>query len=116
MLTPTEEEQLRWILQILSYHPDYNRMYYRPRIDVSHRLRDERGRFLPNNPDICTFGKQEELLLDLSDLDEDEPPREIKLVKVEGTYGTYRIEEKMKVSDVVYLVCFVLILIIAYLA
>ncbi|ATA59709.1 hypothetical protein GS458_1257 [Geobacillus stearothermophilus] len=32
---------------------------------------------------------------------EDEPPREIKLVKVDGTYGTYRVEEKMKPSDVV---------------
>ncbi|MGG3842044.1 hypothetical protein [Anoxybacillus kestanbolensis] len=45
---------------------------------------------------------------------EDEPPREIKLVKVDGTYGTYRIEEKMKPSDVVILVCFVIVLIIAY--
>ncbi|WP_232223985.1 hypothetical protein [Anoxybacteroides tepidamans] len=50
----------------------------------------------------------------MSDIDEDEPPREIKLVKVEGTYGTYRVEEKMKPSDVVALVCFVIILIIVY--
>ncbi len=113
MLTPHEEEKLRLLLNMLQDHDYYNRMY-RPQIDVSNRLRDERGRFLPNNADQYAFGKQGELLLDLSDIDEDEPPREIKLVKVEGTYGTYRVEEKMKPSDVVALVCFVIILIIVY--
>lgn len=112
MLTPHEEEKLRLLLSMLQEH-SHNNMH-RSRIDVSNRLRDERGRFLPNDSDLYSFGKQGELLLDLSDIDEDEPPREIKLVKVDGTYGTYRIEEKMKPSDVVALVCFVIVLLIAY--
>ena len=111
MLTPHEEEKLRLLLSMLQER-DY---YSRPKIDVSNRLRDERGRFLPNDINLYSFGKQGELLLDLDDVTyEDEPPREIKLVKVDGTYGTYRIEEKMKPSDVVALVCFVIILVIAY--
>jgi hypothetical protein len=114
MLTPREEEKLRMILEMLKEDPYYSRMYHRPRIDVSHRLRDEMGRFLPNDINQYTFGKQGELLLDLSDIDEDEPPREIKLVKVEGTYGTYIVKEKMKVSDVITLVCLVIILVISY--
>lgn len=113
MLTPHEEEKLQLLLSMLQEH-NYNNMN-RPRIDVSNRLRDERGRFLPNDQDRYSFGKQGELLLDLDDVTyEDEPPREIKLVKVDGTYGTYRIEEKMKPSDVVVLVCFVIVLLIAY--
>lgn len=115
MLTPHEEEKLRLLLNMLQEH-NYNNMH-RQRIDVSNRLRDERGRFLPNDIDLYSFGKQGELLLDLDDVTyEDEPPREIKLVKVDGTYGTYRIEEKMKPSDVVVLVCFVIILVIAHFA
>ncbi|KIP21148.1 hypothetical protein JV16_01642 [Anoxybacillus ayderensis] len=111
MLTPQEEEKLRLLLNMLQER-DY---YSRPRIDVSNRLRDEKGRFLPNDSDLYSFGKQGELLLDLDEVTyEDEPPREIKLVKVDGTYGTYRVEEKMKPSDVVVLVCFVIVLIITY--
>ncbi|KIQ93904.1 hypothetical protein LH47_02054 [Anoxybacillus thermarum] len=57
------------------------------------------------------------MLLDLSDVTyDDEPPREIKLKKVEGTYGTYQVEEKMKASDVLTLVAFVIILVISYFA
>ncbi|OSX53681.1 hypothetical protein B7H16_10545 [Anoxybacillus ayderensis] len=86
-------------------------------MDVSNRLRDERGRFLPNDSDLYSFGKQGELLLDLDDVTyEDEPPREIKLVKVDGTYGTYRVEEKMKPSDVVIFFGFVIILVIVHFA
>jgi hypothetical protein len=114
MLTPQEEERIRFLLETIYQDQLYNRMYYRPRIDVSHRLRDEKGRFLPNDINQYTFGRQGELLLDLSDIDEDEPPREIKLVKVEGTYGTYIVKEKMKVSDVITLVCLVIILVISY--
>jgi hypothetical protein len=106
MLTPHETEKLRMILEILTQDQDYNN---RSRIDVSHRSRDERGRFLPND-----FNKQEELLLELSD--EDVPPREFKLVKVEGTYGTYVVKEKMKFSDIMVIGGIVISLVIVYLA
>jgi hypothetical protein len=106
MLTPYETEKLRMILEILQE----DSMYHRPQIDVSHRTRDERGRFLPND-----FNKQGELLLDLSD-DEDDLPRRYKLVKVEGTYGTYVVKEKMKISDIMMTVGIVLSIVIAYFA
>jgi hypothetical protein len=105
MLTPHETEKLRMILEILTEDQDYNN---RSRIDVSHRSRDEKGRFLPND-----FNKQEELLLELSD--KDVPPREFKLVKVEGTYGTYVVKEKMKNSDFITVIGIVLSIVITYL-
>jgi hypothetical protein len=55
------------------------------------------------------------LLLELND-NEDNLPREFKLVKVEGTYGTYVIEEKMKISDIMMTVGIVLSIVIAYFA
>jgi hypothetical protein len=106
MLTPYETEKLRMILEILKE----DSMYHRPQIDVSHRSRDERGRFLPND-----FNKQGELLLELSD-DEDDIPRSFKLVKVEGTYGTYVVKEQMKISDVLMTGGIVISLVIAYFA
>jgi hypothetical protein len=105
MMTPHEVEKLRMILEILKE----DSMYHRPQIDVSHRSRDERGRFLPND-----FNKQEELLLELSD--EDVPPREFKLVKVEGTYGTFVVKEKIKISDIMMTGGIVISLVIAYFA
>jgi hypothetical protein len=105
MMTPHEVEKLRMILEILKE----DSMYHRPQIDVSHRSRDERGRFLPNY-----FNKQEELLLELSD--EDVPPREFKLVKVEGTYGTFVVKEKIKISDIMMTGGIVISLVIAYFA
>jgi hypothetical protein len=104
MLTPHETEKLRMILEILKE----DSMYSRKQVDVSHRSRDERGRFLPND-----FNKQGELLLELSD---DDPPRQFKLVKVEGTYGTYVVKEKMKISDVLMTGGIVISLVIAYFA
>jgi hypothetical protein len=106
MLTTQEKEKLRMILEILKE----DSMYHRPQIDVSHRSRDERGRFLPND-----FNKQGELLLELND-NENDLPREFKLVKVEGTYGTYVVEEKMKISDIMMTVGIVLSIVIAYFA
>jgi hypothetical protein len=105
MMTPHEVEKLRMILEILKE----DSVYHRPQIDVSHRSRDERGRFLPND-----FNKQEELLLELSD--EDVPPREFKLVKVEGTYGTFVVKEKIKISDIMMTGGIVISLVIAYFA
>jgi hypothetical protein len=107
MMTPHEVEKLRMILEILKEDPNYCN---RPQIDVSHRARDERGRFLPND-----FNKQGELLLELSD-DEDDNPRRFKLVKVKGTYGTYLVREKMKLSDVLMTGSIIFSLLIAYLA
>jgi hypothetical protein len=104
MLTPHETEKLRMILELLKE----DSMYSRKQVDVSHRSRDERGRFLPND-----FNKQGELLLELSD---DDPPRQFKLVKVEGTYGTYIVKEKMKISDVLMTGGIVISLVIAYFA
>ena len=50
------------------------------KIDVSDRLRDEQGRFLPNQSE--------------SEIKEELPLRSIKLVKVKGTYGTFKVKEK----------------------
>jgi hypothetical protein len=106
MMTPHEVEKLRMILEILKE----DSVYHRPQIDVSHRSRDERGRFLPND-----FNKQGELLLELND-DEDDLPREFKLVKVVGTYGTYDVKEKMQFSDILMTGGIVISLVIVYLA
>jgi hypothetical protein len=104
MLTPHETEKLRMILEILKE----DSMYSRKQVDVSHRSRDEKGRFLPND-----FNKQGELLLELSD---DDFPREIKIVKIKGTYGTYIVKEKMKFSDIMVIGGIVISLVIVYLA
>jgi hypothetical protein len=104
MMTPHEVEKLRMILEILKE----DSMYHRPQIDVSHRSRDEKGRFLPND-----FNKQGELLLELSD---DDFPREIKIVKIKGTYGTYEVKEKMTISDVLMAGGILLSVVIVYLA
>jgi hypothetical protein len=104
MMTPHEVEKLRMILEILKE----DSVYHRPHIDVSHRSRDEKGRFLPND-----FNKQEELLLELND---DDFPREIKIVKIKGTYGTYEVKEKTKISDVLMAGGILLSVVIAYFA
>lgn len=119
MLSPQEERQLKMLLELMRRDSYYHQMNYRQRMDVSNRLRDEMGRFLPNvyNPmDEYRFGKKEELRLDLDDLTyNDEPPREIKLTKVEGSYGTYRIDEKeIKLMDVITFIGFMGALITAF--
>lgn len=115
MLTPQEERQLKMLLELMGHDP----YYHRPRIDVSHRLRDEMGRFLPNdhNPtDEFRFGEKGELHLQLSDVTyEDEPPREIKLKKIEGSYGTYRVEDKLGIGDVVAGIAFIAVLLASFL-
>jgi hypothetical protein len=108
MMTLHEVEKLRMILEILKEDPNYCN---RPQIDVSHRARDERGRFLPND-----FNKQGELFLELSDNDEGETLRKIKLVKIKGTYGTYLVKEKIKISDILMTFGIVISLVIAYLS
>jgi hypothetical protein len=72
------------------------------------------GRYLPNDytpMEEYKFGKKGGLLLDLDDVTyEDEPPRKIKLKKIEGSYGTYKVEEKMGPMDIVAGIAFVAVL------
>jgi hypothetical protein len=123
MLTPHEEQNFRMFLEMMKHDPYYYQMYRQlynqQRMDGSNRLRDEMGRFLPNNYNLMDeygFGKRGELRLDLADVTyDDEPPREIKLKKVEGSYGTYKIEEKeIKLMDLITFIGFISILIVAF--
>lgn len=123
MLSPQEEMKLKMLLEMMKqdpyYHQMYHQMQYRPRMDVSHRLRDEMGRFLPNDHNLTDeyrFGKKGELLLDLDDVTyEDEPPRKIKLQKVDGSYGTYKVEDKLGPGDVIAGIAFIAVLIASFL-
>lgn len=61
MLSSQEEQQLKMLLEMLRRDPYYQLMLYHQRMDLSHRLRDEMGRFLPNNYDSeneYRFGKK----------------------------------------------------------
>lgn len=115
MLSPQEERQLRVLLEFMRQDPYYHRL----RTDVSNRLRDSQGRFLPtdyNRMDEYKFGEKGELLLQLNDITyEDEPPRKIKLVKKEGSYGTYKVEEKLSAGDIVAGIAFVAVLLASFL-
>ena len=115
MLSPQEERQLRPLLQFMRHDP----YYHHPRPDVSHRLRDSQGRFLPkdhNLMDEYRFGEKGELLLQLNDITyEDEPPRKIKLIKQEGSYGTYKVEEKLSAGDIMAGIAFVAVLLASFL-
>lgn len=66
--------------------------------------------------DDYRFGRKGELLLDLDDVTyEDEPPREIKLTKIEGSYGTYKVAEKINMGDILAGVAFLVVLLAAFL-
>ena len=114
MLSPQEERQLKLLLEFMRHDP----YYHRPRLDVSHRLRDPQGRFLPrdhNLMDEYKFGEKGELRLQLNDIIyEDEPPRKIKLIKKEGSYGTYQVEEKLNAGDIVAGIAFVAVLLASF--
>lgn len=75
MISAEERKRLIKILEILNEEEIVQK-----KIDVSDRLRDEQGRFLPNQSE--------------SEIKEELPLRSIKLVKVKGTYGTFKVKEK----------------------
>jgi hypothetical protein len=86
-----ERAKLKGILKYIS-HEKFVRQTFNRRIaniDVTNRLRDEKGKFLPNhesNPRL--------LIREESPLESDESNKPIKLVKVKGSYGTYKIKER----------------------
>ena len=77
--------------------------------DVSNRLRDEQGRFLPYN-----YQTMEELDLILDE--EFEIQRKLKIDPIEGSYNSYAVNEKEKRdwSGNIYLACVAAILAIAF--
>lgn len=77
--------------------------------DVSNRLRDEQGRFLPYN-----YQTMEELGLILDE--EFEIQRKLKIDPIEGSYNSYAVNEKEKRdwSGNIYLACVAAILAIAF--
>src|SRR5216117_77875 len=75
MISMNERQRLIKILELLNEEETVQK-----KVVVSNRLRDEQGRFRPNQLESKT---KEEL-----------PLRSIKVVKVKGTYGTYLIKER----------------------
>jgi hypothetical protein len=70
--------------------------------DVRNRERDEKGRFLPDRKERTPAASRYESV------------REIKLIKVKGTYGTYKVKSKwMKTEEKTYLYFFFGVLILA---
>lgn len=118
MMSVKEKNQLRNLLEYLEHQPlteDYQRPFShqikrKHRIDVSHRLRDEQGRFLPSNYPII---EEYDWTLD-KDI---EAPRKLKIEPVKDSYGSYTVNEKDKrdLVGTIYLVSFFGILLISYL-
>ncbi|MDP1443086.1 hypothetical protein [Priestia megaterium] len=81
------------------------------KIDVSNRLRDEQGRFLPYNMQTI---EESELILG----NEIDSPRKIKVEPIPGSYNSYVVDEKEKRdwSGNIYLGCVAAILAIAFFA
>lgn len=77
MLTAKEKQKLKQILELLD-----EKEVKTIKIDVSGRLRDEKGRFRSKSE------RQEEASKYASS-------RKIKLVKVKGSYGTYLVQTKL---------------------
>lgn len=70
--------------------------------DVSNRERDEKGRFLPDQRERKPVESRYESV------------REIKLIKVKGTYGTYKVKAKwLKTEEKTYLYFFFGMLVLA---
>ncbi|USK33165.1 hypothetical protein LIT25_21915 [Bacillus sp. F19] len=78
MLTIEEKMILGEFLEQLQDHPNIRSK----EIDVSHRLRDEKGRFLPNESSEI----KEELPL--------RSDRPKKMIKIEGSYNSYLIKDR----------------------
>lgn len=79
MLNREEMRRFQKVLEILSEEDP-------GRLDVSNRLRDDEGKFLPNPSE-----SEEEVY----------PTRSIRLVKVKGTYGTYDVKDWDMIGRVV---------------
>lgn len=84
MLTIEEQEKLKMILQLMDSSSAKKKVSRN--IDVSERTRDDQGRFA---------------------MEEEESPsgsvREIRVVKVKGTYGTYLVQTKSTWQDKLYI-------------
>lgn len=89
MLTINERAKLKEILKFISDEKPAPKTSNRKisNIDVINRLRDEKGRFLPNH-------NQRSFIKEESQLESDRLDKPIKLVKVKGSYGTYVIKER----------------------
>lgn len=77
MFNAEETQKLQRLLEVLS--EDNQKDVQKQKLDVSNRLRDERGRLLPHE-------SKSETRVEL-------PLRSIRLVKVKGTYGTYLVKD-----------------------
>ena len=124
MMTLREKERLQELLRYLEHQETANRSLekllnltnsplamkrQKELRDVSNRLRDEQGRFLPYN-----YQTMEELDLILDK--EAEIQRKLKIVPIEGSYNSYVVDEKEKRdwSGNIYLACVAAILAIAF--
>ena len=124
MMTLSEKERLQTLLRYLEHQQMANQcqeQLFNPTNrplsmktqqglrDVSNRLRDEQGRFLPYN-----YQTMEEL--DLISGKEVALQRNLKIEPIEGSYNSYAVNEKEKRdwSGNIYLACVAAILAIAF--
>lgn len=122
MMTVREKERLQELLRYLEHQQTANRSLekllnstnsplamkrQKELRDVSNRLRDEQGRFLPYN-----YQTMEELDLIL----DKEGQRKLKIEPIEGSYNSYAVHEREKRdwSGNIYLACVALILAIGF--
>lgn len=104
MLTINEKKKLKKIAELLNDQKS-NPGRRKFNIDITNRLRDKKGRFLPNHE--SSTRKESQLNLD----------RPIKLMKVKDSYGTYVIKERWftaKDRAVLYTFAVITILAIVY--
>lgn len=94
LLTMREKEKLEALMTLIEV-PQEGRKNKKSQIDVSERNRDELGRF-----------EKEEAL-------ESDSGREIILVKVKGSYGTYLVRDKITWKDrlFIFVVLFIIFII-----
>lgn len=124
LITLNEKERLQTLLRYLEhqeladqyqkqlFHRNSNilpTMRRHSKIDVSNRLRDEQGRFLPSNFQTM---EESELIFDK----EQDMQRKLKVKSIADSYNSYVIEEKEKRdwSGNIYLGCVAAILAIAF--
>lgn len=124
LITLNEKERLQTLLRYLEhqeladqyqeqlFHRNPNilpTMRRHSKIDVSNRLRDEQGRFLPSNYQTM---EESELTFDK----EQDMQRKLKVKPIADSYNSYVIEEKEKRdwSGNIYLGCVAAILAIAF--
>ncbi|MFQ6584595.1 hypothetical protein [Priestia megaterium] len=124
MMTLSEKERLQALLRYLEYQQMANlcqEQLFNPTDsllpvkrqhglrDVSNRLRDEQGRFLPYNYQTM---EESDLILDKKA----EIQRKLKIEPIVGSYNSYTVNEKEKRdwSGNIYLACVAAILTIAF--